>query len=246
MSFSRDKTLFYKTILLDHSEIKIWKHLKNGCSIGTLGYSERNVKILYQLLQSFSEQYGEVIDMDAAREELKYYQDHGKLFIYFDENGKAISMNGVSYDEDNISVQFLTEDKRKPHSLYFYGLSTLPEYRGRGACRNLIHFAIEYAYYNQFDFVYARTDLVNSNSEWIMQNAGLEVCENDDGIIAEWVPVTDNVGDYRLHMWLPLKDDLYLEEKEGAAIADSNTREIKHKYVKKLNYNGGYYEKICC
>ena len=111
----------------------------------------------------------------------------------------------------------------------------------------MVNFAIKYAYYNNFDYVYARTDLVNSNSEWIMHNAGLEVCENEDGIITEWVPVTDSVGDYRLHMWLPLKDDLYLEAKRGALIADSNTREIKTKKFKALQLRyGGLYEKICC
>ncbi len=239
--------LLYKEILRDDSEFKIWKELDNGCSIGTLGYSEENAKILYDLLQSFAEQYGEVIDMDSAREELMLYQKRGKLFIYFDENGKPVSMNGVIYNEDNISVSFKSTSKRKLNSLYFYGLSTLHEYRGRGACRNLVNFAIKYAYYNNFDYVYARTDLVNSNSEWIMHNAGLEVCENEDGIITEWVPVTDSVGDYRLHMWLPLKDDLYLEAKRGALIADSNTREIKTKKFKALQLRyGGLYEKICC
>ena len=73
--------LLYREILKDNSTFKIWKILDNGCSIGTLGYSEENAKILYDLLQSFAEQYGEIIDMDAAREELMLYQNRGKLYI---------------------------------------------------------------------------------------------------------------------------------------------------------------------
>ena len=96
-----------------------------------------------------------------------------------------------------------------------------------------------YAYYNNFDLVYARTDLINSNSEWLMARAGMKVCENNEGIIAEWVNVSDIQGDYRLHLWLPLKDGLYLEKKKDAIIANSITREIvktNHK-VKTLTKN---------
>ena len=52
---------------------------------------------------------------------------------------------------------------------------------------------------------------------------------NSEGIIAEWVDVTDTKGDYRLHLWLPLKDDLYIEAKEGSVIANKNTRKVKSK-----------------
>lgn len=221
---------FYQDIMKDNSPIKIWKNLDNGCSIGTIQYSEDNVSILEDLLQSFSEQYGEVIDTNAAREELLLYQNRGKCFIYFNEEGKPISMNGVIYNEDNISVDFLKSNGETPKSLYFYGLSTLKEHRGKGACRELIKFAINYAYYNHFDLVYARTDLVNSNSEWLMANAGLEVCTYDDSIIAEWVDVTEDKGDYRLHMWLPFHDDVVLFPKDDAVFADISTRQIDQDY----------------
>ena len=49
--------------------------------------------------------------------------------------------------------------------MYFYGLSTLKHYRGKGACTHLIQFAVDYAKSLGFDYVYARTDLINSNSE---------------------------------------------------------------------------------
>lgn len=88
---------------------------------------------------------------------------------------------------------------------------------------------MEYAYYNDFDLVYARTDLIGSNSEGIMKKHGMQVCEDEDGIIAEWVNVTDEVGDYRLHLWLPLKQGLYLEKKEEAIVADVTSRNIKSK-----------------
>ena len=52
----------YRLIFLDNSEVKIWKKLDNNCYIGTLGYSENNINILMNLLQSFVEQYGEEID----------------------------------------------------------------------------------------------------------------------------------------------------------------------------------------
>lgn len=226
------KRLFYQTIKEDKSPIKIWKKLENGCSIGTIQYSEENVEILEKLLQSFSEQYGEVIDRDAAKEELMLYQNKGKCFIYFNEENIPISMNGVIYNEDNISVDFIKRNGEEPKSLYFYGLSTLKEYRGKGACRELIKFAIQYAYYNHFDLVYARTDLINSNSEWIMAKAGLEICTYDDKIIAEWVDVTENKGDYRLHMWLPFHDNIICFPKEKAIYADKETREIQEQKTK--------------
>ena len=72
-----------------------------------------------------------------------------------------------------------------------------------------------------------------------MARAGMIVCENNEGIIAEWVHVSDTQGDYRLHLWLPLKDGLYLEKKKDAIIANSITREIvktNHK-VKTLTKN---------
>lgn len=231
-----EKSLFYEKIYCDNSEFKIWKKLENGCAIATMGYSHENVLVLMTLLQSFAEQYGEEITYESAKEELELYANNGKLFIYLDEFGKPVSMNGVTYNEDNISVDFKSTDNHLVSSIYFYGLSTLHEYRGKGACRTLVNFAIDYAYFNNFDMVFARTDLVNSNSEWIMQQAGMEVCQNEEGIIAEWVPVCDNVGDYRLHMWLPLTDGLYLEPKEKAVMADSETRQII-KTKKKIRKN---------
>lgn len=234
MTNNLEKILFYNMILLDKSEVRIWKKLNNGCYIGTMGYSEDNAKVLYILLKSFEEQYGEVITLDSAREELELYQNNGKLFIYFDEDMKPVSMCGITYNEDNVSVDFLAEDNRKLSSVYFYGLSTVHDYRGKGACRNLIGFVIEYAKYNEFDFIYARTDLINSNSEWIMEQSGMQVCMEDSKIIVEWVNVTDEKGDYRLHLWLPLKGDLYLESKEDALFADSDTRELlDNKMLKK-------------
>ena len=50
--------------------------------------------------------------------------------------------------------------------------------------------------------------------------------EDPEGIITEWVDVADGVGDYRLHLWLPLKEELYLERKPAALNADSKTRKI--------------------
>ncbi len=217
----------YKMIYQDHSEFKIWKKLDNGCYIGTLGYSLENAKILMTLLQSFAEQYGEVITLESAIEELMLYHTNGKLFIYFDEFMKPVSMNGVTYNEDNVSVDFKSKTGQKPTNLYFYGLSTIPEYRKKGACTHLIDFAIQYAYANNFDLVYARTDLIGSNSEAIMEKKGLSICKMpDEKIIVEWVQVTENQGDARLHMWLPLHDSIYLSPKKDAPLADSNTREI--------------------
>ena len=226
----------FNLIKNDHSEIKIWEKLDNGCYIGTMDYSLKNAKVLEELLQSFSEQYGEVIDFDAACEELKLYHDKGKLFIYFNEDLKPISMNGVTYNEDNVSVDFIKSDGTEPSNLYFYGLSTLKDYRGQGACHELIKFAIKFAYYNNFDLVYARTDLVDSNSEWIMKQAGLDICTYDDKIIAEWVDVTDKQGDYRLHMWLPLKSGIMCFPKEKAVFADKDTRIVNNECNKVLNY----------
>lgn len=218
--------LMHKLILLDNSEVKIWKKLDNGCYIGTLGYSENNINILLTLLDSFREQYGEEIDYQAAKEELLLYTKRGKLFIYFDEDLRPVSMNGITYNEDNETVQFNSINGNPVNSLYFYGLSTIKEYRGRGACGELIKFAIDYAYYNDFDLVYARTDLINSKSEKLMKRAGLDICMEDDKIITEWVQVTDDKGDYRLHLWLPLKNGLYLTSKDDALYADSLTRKV--------------------
>ena len=217
----------FNEILKDNSECKIWEKLDNGCYIGTLGYSEANISILQNLLMSFAEHYGEDIDYDAAKEELKLYEDCGKLFIYFDENMKPVSMNGCIYNMNNDTVDFISNNGKKLNSLYFYGLSTLPEYRGKGACHVLVNYAIQFAKENGFDFVYARTDLTNSNSEGIMKKHGMQICEDEDGIIAEWVDVTENTGDYRLHLWLALKDDIYLEKKEDGIIADRDSRCIK-------------------
>ena len=216
----------YKKIKEDNSELKIWKVFPDGTSIGTLGYSKKNVPVLKKLLMSFAEQYGEHITYEAAEEELKLYSERGKLFVLFDKEGNAVSMNGVTYNEDNISVDFKKYNGEKPTNLYFYGLSTVKEYRGRGACHKLIDFAIKYAYHNDFDLVYARTDLVDSNSEWIMEQAGLEVCTENDDIITEYVPVDEFHGDYRLHLWLPLKEDLYLESKSKAIFADKKNRQL--------------------
>lgn len=143
-----------------------------------------------------------------------------------------VSMNGVTYNEENLSVDFKSYDDKNVSSVYFYGLSTLKNFRGKGACSKLVSFAIEYAYYNDFDLVYARTDLIGSNSEGIMKKHGMQVCENDEGIIAEWVDVTEDKGDYRLHLWLPLKNGLYTEKKDDAIIADKDSRAIKS-YCKK-------------
>lgn len=210
----------------DHTPFKIWEHLENGCSIATMGYSEENIPYLLTLLKSFEEQYGEEIDYEAAKEELALYENKGKLFLYLDEYGNPVSMNGCTYNEPNESVEFFSSSGT-PSNLYFYGLSTIPEYRGKGACRTLIHYAIDFAKANNFDYVYARTDLTNSNSEWLMAKAGMEVCKEDGNIIAEWVDVTDTQGDYRLHMWKPLHEGIGLMAKENAFYAeDTEERKI--------------------
>lgn len=196
----------FNEILKNNDEFKIWEKLDNGCFIGTLGFSKKNIFILYKLLKSFEEQYGEEIDYEAAEEELKLYCDSGKLFIYFDKDMNPVSMNGCIFNYPNDTVDFVCD--RPLNSLYFYGLSTIPEYRGNGACRSLINYAIDFAYYNNFDFVYARTDLIDSNSEWLMKKAGMHLCTVDDLIIAEWVDVTDSKGDFRLHLWKPLKEGI--------------------------------------
>ena len=221
-----EKYLFYKEIFLDKSNFKIWKKLENGCYIGTLGYSLENVKVLYELLKSFAEQYGEVITMESAAQELALYQERGKLFIYFDEQMNPVSMNGITYNEKNDSVLFASTDNRKLNNIYFYGLSTLHHYRNKGACSALVNFVKEYAIYNDFDFIYARTDLIGSNSEGIMKKAGMEICKDNDDIIVEWVKVTPEKGDYRMHLWIPLKKGLYLEAKDGAQFADANSRKL--------------------
>lgn len=222
-----NKKEFYKKILDDNSELQIWKKLDNGCYIGTLGYSENNIYILMALLKSFEEQYSETIDYEAAKSELELYAKQGKLFIYFNQNGLPISMNGCIFNYENETVDFQSQANTTPTSVYFYGLSTLKQHRGKGACRELINFAIEFAKYNDFDLVYARTDLTNSNSEWIMATAGLEICTEDNLIIAEWVNVSENIGDYRLHMWLPLKDGLSLKAKPKAQFAQyDNNRKL--------------------
>lgn len=221
----------FQKIKMNHSEIKIWEQLPNGCYIGTMDYSENNILILLELLKSFEEQYGEEIDYQAAKEELKLYSDQGKLFIYFDENLKPVSMNGCIYNYENDTVDFVGS-KENLSNLYFYGLSTIPSYRGKGACRTLIRYALEFAKYNNFDLVYARTDLINSNSEWIMQQEGMEICEYDDLIIAEWVDVTDTKGDYRLHLWKPLSKNIFIFPKGDARYADKTTRTIKEDIAK--------------
>ena len=77
---------WYKDVLLNTDEIKIWEQLDNGCFIGTMTYSKDNVLVLKELLTSFEEQYGEEINLEDAAKELKLYTDEGKLFIYFDKN----------------------------------------------------------------------------------------------------------------------------------------------------------------
>ncbi len=216
----------FREILNDKSDCKIWEKLDNGCFIGTLGYTDENISILQSLLMSFAEHYGEDIDYDAAKEELKLYEECGKLFIYFDENMKPISMNGCIYNMNNDTVDFISNNGKELKSLYFYGLSTLPEYRGKGACHVLVNYAIQFAKENGFDFVYARTDLKDSMSEYIMQCGGLEICKDQDMIIAEWVDVTDDKGDYRLHMYMPLNDNVLIAPKGNFFLADSKTREV--------------------
>lgn len=221
----QDKNIkMFKEIYADKSDIRIWKKLPNGCYIGTMGYSKKNVIILEKLLKSFEEQYGEEIDINAAEEELKLYEKEGKLFIYFDKDMNPVSMNGCIYNHENKSVDFIST--RELSTLYFYGLSTIPSFRGNGACRSLINFAIEFAKANDFDLVYARTDLVNSNSEWIMEQAGMTVCQYDGKIISEWVDVTEDKGDFRLYLWKPLKDKIAIMPKDGVFFSDSSTRKI--------------------
>ncbi len=220
----------FKQMMLDDSEFKIWETLENGCSIATMGYSESNVFILLNLLKSFEEQYGEEIDFKAAKEELELYQDSGKLFIYLDEKGIPVSMNGCIYNYDNDTVEF-TKNGAKATSLYFYGLSTVPEYRGKGACSTLVEYSMDFAKYNGFDIVYARTDLKESNSEGIMKKHGMEVCLDDDMIIAEWVKVTDDKGDLRLHMWMPLTEGVELSPKGEFIYATNDDDRTIHQNI---------------
>lgn len=203
------KKEMFRDVLLNTDEIKIWEQLDNGCFIGTMTYSKDNVLILKELLTSFEEQYGEEISLEDASDELKLYNDQGKLFIYFDKNMKPISMNGCIYNYHNSSFDF--ESDKELNSLYFYGLSTLKRHRGKGACSALVNFAMEFAKYNGFDLVYARTDLVGSKSEKILEASGMEVCKINNKTIVEWVDVTETKGDYRKYLWLGLKDNISIK-----------------------------------
>lgn len=214
------KKQMYREILLNKDLVKIWKKLDNGCYIGTMTYSEENALVLLDLLSSFEEQYGEEIDLSSAMEELKLYNDEGKLFIYFNEFMKPISMNGCIYNYSNSSFEFTGNNKI--NTLYFYGLSTLKEHRGKGACSALVEFAIEFAKYNGFDLVYARTDLIGSKSEKIMQKHGMEICKTKEETIIEWVDVTDDKGDYRKYLWLSFNDNIKIEP-YNKIIPENNT-----------------------
>ena len=227
-----------KKIKEDDSELKIWQILENGCAIATMGYSEKNILIIKKLLKSFAEQYHEIIDYKSAKEELKYVTDNGKVFLYIDENGNIISMNECVYNYENETVEFCNSNS-KPKNLYIYGLSTEKKNRGKGACTALVNYAICYALANDFDLIYARTDLNGSNSEKIMQKAGMEICEYEDKIIAEWVDVSETKGDYRLHMWLPFKEGLNALPKKSALFAGKGKERIiqkqhKTKILKKI------------
>ena len=119
-----NKKEYYNKIYNNKDTFKIWKKLSNGCYVATMGYSDENALILMKLLKSFEEQYGEEITYEAAKSELALYENRGKLFIYLDENMRPVSMNGVIYNEDNISVDFKSNDDRDLNCAYFYGLST--------------------------------------------------------------------------------------------------------------------------
>lgn len=232
---------FYKQIYNDNSpEIKVWKTLPNGCKIATMGYSEENIPILMTLLQSFAEQYGEIQNYETAKAELKVYRDKGKLFVLINPEGKVVSMNGTTYNEQNASVDFVAKDGRNLNSLYFYGLSTLKEERRKGYNETLIAFVNRYAYYAGFDLVYARTDLNGSNSEKIMENQGLHVCKYNGKIIAEKVQVTEEKSDERLHLvrFFPNKNrefDIISVPKDGAFLAsDTIPRVVIEKYAQSL------------
>ena len=71
----------FKQIMLDESEFQVWEQLENGCSIATMGYSESNIMVLLKLLKSFEEQYGEEIDLEAAKEELELYNDLSNVVL---------------------------------------------------------------------------------------------------------------------------------------------------------------------
>lgn len=209
-----------KQIYESNKKFEICEILNTGCSIGTLGFDEINIPSLLKLLKSFEEQYGEIIDYEAAKEELMLYQNEGKLFILFDENMVPRAMNGCIYNYENESVDFaFTDSDIVPSNVYFYGLSTEKSHRGKGYCKILIDYVIEFAKENNFDLVYARTDLNNSNSEGLMKRSDMEICTYNDEVIAEWVQVTDEYGDPRLHMWVPLKDNLVTLPKENAIMA---------------------------
>ena len=69
--------------------------------------------------------------------------------------------------------------------------------------------------------------IINETKQKVYQNG--EEPEYWDAFYAELLNVTDEVGDYCLHLWLPLKQGLYLEKKEEAIVADVTSRNIKSK-----------------
>ena len=234
-----NKKDFYNEILQDNSNFKVWKKLDNGCFIGTLGYSEENIYYLENLLKSFSKEYGEVINYDVAKEELELYSKCGKLFVYLDNKLKPVSMNGIIYNHQAKSIEFFKADDEDVKSIYFYGLSTLEEYRGKGACSKLINFAIEYAYYNNFDVVYARCSLDNSKSEKIMLKNNMIPCCYDKNIICENVDVEGSITS-RYHLYLPLKKGIGIMPKDEYQFATYDDKKLLNdfqskKYIKKSN-----------
>ena len=87
---------FFHRIKNDQSATKIWKVLPNGCSIGTIQYSEENVSILESLLQSFSEQYGEVIDYGRTFVNCDYIGNSLQYQMLLEANKFALS-NGYKF-----------------------------------------------------------------------------------------------------------------------------------------------------
>ena len=77
-------------------------------------------------------------------------------------------------------------------------------------------------------------------SEALMKLGGLDICKYENKIITEWVEVTEEKGDYRLHMWKPLHDNLDILPKGKYLLANDDS---ERKIINKEEKNKGMVKK---
>lgn len=203
--------------------------LENGCTIKPI----LDFDCFSDIINVFSEPpFSEPLTLEDKLNEFKGYIKNGLALGYFSPEGDIMGFAGIMKEVEDEHQEYFHEDVLKLNPLYIYGLATKKEYRGKGACSNLVETVINMSKDLNFDYIYMRISAVGSMSEGLCRD------RNFTDLLCNGKKIIQSVEFERNDPTLPNVDErsflvLPITELGYSALAEHKAIEKQKTYIKK-------------